>query len=74
MVFLLQKTTSVPVISFDTQHFLNLLMRDSGEMSFQAVLLMAFLCFLLMFVGSSQMAVNSTYRLYSHQQLKGHAS
>jgi hypothetical protein len=81
MVFLLQKTTSVPVISFDTQHFLNRLMLDSGEMSFQAVLLHwprsasdGLLMFPADVCGQFPDGSHSAYRLYSHQQLTGHTS
>lgn len=39
MIFLCRTSSSVPFISFDTQHFLNPLTMTSGEMSFLAVLI-----------------------------------
>jgi len=56
-------------------------MTDSGEMSFQAVLLHCpssasdgLLIFPADVCGQFPDGSHSAYRLYSHQQLKGHAS
>jgi len=56
-------------------------MLDSGEMSFQAVLLHCpssasngLLMFPADVCGQFPDGSHSAYRLYSHQQLKGHAS